>query len=75
MIQALLFLLGLGSVERLGSVGRVRNLGRLGRLGNLVIDANYSLITYSCAIRYRYTGGFCLYIGLRCRSYPDRKAM
>ena len=46
MIQALLFLLGLGSVERLGSVGRVRNLGRL---GNLVIDANYSLNTYSCA--------------------------
>ena len=46
MIQALLFLFGLGSV------GRVRNLGRLGRLGNLenlVIDANYSLNTYSYA--------------------------
>ena len=52
MIQALLFLFGLGRVGRvrnLGSVGRVRNLGRVERLGNLVIDANYSLNTYSCA--------------------------
>ena len=78
MIQALLFLLGVRESRACKEFREIRECREIREFSEIrEFRDRCELLTYHLLMRYTLSlyRRFCLYIGLRCRSYPDREAI